>query len=189
MTDAQRFLETLWGQRPPGYVQIWRLADRRSWYFRNCAAAAAYCEGEVDVYTCVALAGRAYGPYKRAKANQTVALAGLWLDIDVNGGPDDKQGAAPDIDAAMELAHRHRDPTMIVNSGHGLHAWWLFDEPWHFQNMDDQAAAATASAQWYHLHQPDGWKVDPAHDLARLLRVPGTYNGKGGGQVPVTVAA
>lgn len=189
-SDAHRFLTALWGPKPPGLIQVWRLGDRRSFYPRAAIGAAGLIDGETDVYIGVACAGQDHGRYKRAKADQAVAIAGLWLDIDVNGGPDNKTGAAPDKDTAIGLAHDLMPPTLIVDSGYGIHAWYLFDAPWHFKNLDDQAAAALASEQWFALHRTAagdrGFSIDHAHDLARLMRPPGALNGKGGEAVPVT---
>lgn len=191
VTPAQRFLETLWGPNPPGYIHLWRLSDRRSWYARSANGAAYYADGHTDVYTGAALAGQDHGRLNRTKAAQTVAIAGLWLDIDVNGGPENKAGVAPTKQAALDLAHRLAEPTLTVDSGYGIHAWHLFHQPLRFRNLDHQAEWGRASAQWYALHRgqahAQGWSIDHTHDLARLLRPPGTINGKGGGRAPVTL--
>ena len=187
------FLALLWEPQPPQgtYVQVWRLRDRRSFYLRGHQAADYYAHQHEDTYTGVALAPRDLGPRRRCPASQAAAIPGLWLDIDTNGGPDHKHGAAPSLDHAEQLASAALEPTITVHSGHGLHAWWLFDTPWRFQHVDEQQAAAQASAQWQHLHrrhaQEEGWTVDHTHDLARLLRPPGTINAKGGQHAPVTV--
>ncbi len=34
-------------------------------------------------------------------------------------------------------------PSIIVASGHGLHAYWLLHEPWLFENDDDRHRAAS----------------------------------------------
>lgn len=187
------FLAELWGPQPPHgtYVQLWRLRDRRTFYLQAHQAADYYAAGHEDVYTGVALAHADHGPRRRCPAHQAAAIPGLWLDIDVNGGPDRKHGVAPSLDHAAQLAKTALDPTITIASGHGLHAWWLFDTPWRFETTEEQQAAAQASAQWQHLHRQhalkDGWTVDHTHDLARLLRPPGTINAKGGQRAPVTL--
>jgi hypothetical protein len=84
-------------------------------------------------------------------------------------------------------------PTLLISSGYGVHAWWLLHEPWRFASRDEQQHAATMSAQFHALHHAAaaerGWALDHTHDLARLLRLPGTVNGKGGGDAPVCVLA
>lgn len=188
---AAEFLQLLWGDQPSGLIQLWTLSDKRSTYLRNPVGAGVIANGRPDVYTGVALSGQDYGRNRRCKASDTVALAGLWLDLDVNGGPEDKQGVAPSSDAALALAHQHLEPTLVVNSGYGLHAWWLFEKPWRFATPAERDRAAYGSAQWYELHRRDakrdGWTIDGTHDLARLLRLPGTINGKGGLRASVSV--
>jgi hypothetical protein len=177
------FLERLWGPEPPGLIELWTLAGRKSHYLRSpLGAGVVAAPGRPDVYTGVALAFKALGAGRRARAIQRIALAGLWLDLDVCGGPDGKTGAAPSKDAAAELAGAIVEPTLVVDSGYGVHAWYLFEEPWRFENRDEQHGGALAAAQWYALHRARanarGWTIDHTHDLARLLRIPGTVNAK-----------
>lgn len=189
---ATEFLLGLWGRKPPGQLHMWVRDGKKSHYPLSAHGAdiIAY-QGRPDVYTGVSLTHKNHGAHKRPLNEHAVAVAGLWLDLDVDGGPDNKTGAAPDRDRAYRLAHQVATPTVIIDSGYGLHAWYLLTEPWRFLTLDDQHQAATASAQWYQLHrtiaQADGWTVDHTHDLARLLRLPGTSNGKGGLNAPVDV--
>lgn len=181
--NAADFLRTLWGDRPPGLIELWTKDGKKSQYLRSPTGAGVVATpGRSDVYTGVALAHQDPGRSKRAKATERIALAGLWLDIDVCGGPDRKTGVAPNRNAALAIAHTITAPTLVVDSGYGLHAWWLFDTPWAFRTIAEQQQAQLAAAQWYHLHrqaaQAKGWTIDHTHDLARLLRIPGTMNGK-----------
>lgn len=131
----------------------------------------------------------------RLSATDARGLAGLWLDVDVVGGPDVKRKTpAPSRDAAFAVAHALLPPTAIVDSGYGLHAWWLFEEPWIFSGALEQRQAARISRGWHRLHQRVAWKrgftLDSCFDLARLLRLPGTVNAKDPGRpVPVTLLA
>lgn len=165
------FLELLWGERPPGQVQVWRLSDRKSFYPPSGLAADIHA-GRPDVFTCVALAwARAdKSPRRRPSARHAVALAGMWLDIDAQG------------EDALQVARAICEPTLLVSSGHGLHAWHLFEEPWAFASGDEQRAGALMAAQWQALHRKAaarrGLGLDHTHDLARLMRLPGTVNAK-----------
>lgn len=186
--NPSTFLALLWGKTPPGLIQLWTKHNKASNYLRNPAGADIIANNQTDIYTGVGLAARDHGKHRRCQADQIAAIAGLWVDLDVNGGPENKAGAAPNHDAARALAHIELAPTLVIHSGYGLHAWWLLEEPWVFQTTEDRDRAALASAQWYELHrQHSNWTIDGTHDLARLLRLPGTINGKGGQQAPVTV--
>lgn len=189
MKAAQRFLEALWGDPPPGLIQVWQLDGRRSYYARAVAGAAYYLADHVDAYIGVGLAHRDLGRHRRARNEQVVAIPGVWLDIDVDGGPENKTGAAPTVDAALDLASAVLPPTLTVSSGYGVHAWHLLPAPWRFADRDDQLAGAKLAAQWSALHRQAaadrGWSIDATHDLARLLRAPGSFNGKGNDPAPV----
>lgn len=66
-------------------------------------------------------------------------------------------------------------PSVIVDSGGGLHAYWLLREPWLLVSDDTRQAAEIVQRLW--VQQVVG--ADPSvHDLVRILRVPGTRNFK-----------
>lgn len=175
--DARAFLEALWGDMPQSngpFIQIWSLGDRRSTY--HASVAGVNVDGERDVFTAVGLTARRHGATQRAKADQICAIAGLWLDIDV--GPQ----ACHTRNDAFALASAHAQPTLTVSSGSGLHAWYLFPEPWVFRTISERERAKIIAQQWCALHQQtaakQGMRIDSVGDLARILRVPGTLNAK-----------
>lgn len=71
-------------------------------------------------------------------------------------------------------------PSLIVHSGHGLQIYWLFKELAGFHTKDDREAFSRLCRGWQQLFQQagrdQGWHVDSTADLARVLRIPGTYN-------------
>jgi putative DNA primase/helicase len=127
---------------------------------------------------------------KRGNAKGAAVMPGCWLDLDI-AGPGHKQENLPSEDDAMGFLESLLKPTMIVHSGGGFHVYWLFEKPWTFKSEEDNSLAQAISAgfQRYVLNkgQEHGWKIDNASDLCRLLRLPGTFNHKGGGKVPVKV--
>jgi len=169
------FLTALWGPQPRGYAQVWTLADRRSTYLKDPAAAANF-DGHEDVFCAVGMTTTRLGPRQRAKAQQVAAIAGFWLDLDVG------EGGAPTRDDAFTLAAAHLAPTILVDSGNGLHAWYLLHEPWLFTSREQQTEAASLARRFVALHAQTaarrGWRIDSVGDLARLMRLPGTLNAK-----------
>jgi len=134
------------------------------------------------------IAGR---PAGRGKAEDVAAIGALWADIDLasEAHPGKKLPATVD-EAEAILARVPLVPSMLVHSGHGLHAYWLLDRPWVFQDAQDRARAATLARGWHgavcSAAEALGWKLENLGDLARVLRLPGTWNYNGGGQ-PVEV--
>jgi putative DNA primase/helicase len=188
--NASDFLSGLWTPTPPGLILTWELATKQSRWLKAPAGAIGIAPGTPDLYTGVGLAHKDHGRTRRTPNSEVIAIPGLWADIDVNGGPDEKTGAAPDRDAAIELANAILEPTVLVDSGYGVQGWWLFPEPWKFASREEQAEAATRAAQWQKaLRDKAGFGLDYTHDLARVMRLPGTINAKGGQRKSVRVVA
>jgi hypothetical protein len=63
---------------------------------------------------------------------------------------------------------------MIVDSGHGLHVYWLFNEP---IEVNDQERKFYEPKQ--RILQSSILEADSTHDSGRILRIAGTMNVKG----------
>ncbi len=111
----------------------------------------------------------------RGRNDCAAALLAASLDVDCNepGRPTKQQALA----ALGELPIL---PTLIVESGGGLHAYHLFREPYLLTDDTDRAQAAGLVRGWQamvrRLWASRGWKLDATHDLARVLRLAGTVN-------------
>ena len=102
-----------------------------------------------------------------SKASIKVAV-GLWADVD---GKDFKGGKA---EALQRLQDFPLQPTITTDTGNGGQGIWLFKEPLPIQGEAD-------ITRFEHLNRRlrQVLNADPAAvDLARVLRVPGTWNVK-----------
>jgi hypothetical protein len=110
----------------------------------------------------------------------------LYVDLDVGAAvPGKPPKYATKKEALSELLEYCRDkflpPSLIVDSGGGIHAYWVFDQPMPL-------ARWTALATEFKKHLADnGVLADPAvtGDAARILRVPNTMNFKTGRPHPL----
>lgn len=124
----------------------------------------------------------------RGLAAAVSTIPGLWVEIDI-AHPCHSASALPRTLAEVRelLAMFPYPPSWIVHSGHGIHAWWLFAEPWHFDAQAEHDAAAMLERRFQRWFQEKarerGWKIDTTADLARVLRLPGTWNRKVEGEV------
>lgn len=188
MREAQAFLRELFGSDLPDglLIQMWWKQDKGTRYCESYNEAAKLVAGKPpDWYVSVSLAPRNYGTNRRSPAKESAGIPGLWADIDVNGGPENKKNAAPDLEAAAELAKSILEPTLLLTSGYGIQAWWLFEDgPWIFGSEEERDQAIRMAAGWINgiraKAKERGYTIDATQDLARLMRVPDTVNAKGG---------
>jgi hypothetical protein len=192
--EARLFLRKLFGSKPEElYVLLWTLPDKRSRWFRDVDAAAAAVEplSRHDVYVGVGLASRDYGPSHRCPSEEIAGLVGFWADLDLRSDAHKKNALPATIQDALTIIPDLIPPTIVVSTGNGAHAWWLFKEPYIFDD-EERKQAASLVARWHTLLRLNaasrGWAFDRLSDLARVLRVPGTTNFKDpNNPKPVTV--
>ena len=180
-SDAIRFFNLLFGKMPDGaWLNLWRKAGLQSDWFQDIDLAAEWANGKMNTYVGMAMVKQSGGPHDRIKSKDAGALPGLWADLDVFGQAHTEDNLLPDLDAALALLDDlPRKPTLIVDSGHGLQAYWLFEEPWIFKTLDERDLARRTLRGWLaeiRKHTPH--QVDSVGDLARVLRIPGTINHK-----------
>lgn len=137
-----------------------------------------------EVYYGVCARREGLGPSSRGNIGDCRAIPGFWLDIDLaNQQAHAAQNLPPSLDDALEiLASYEHPPTAIVDSGFGLHAYWLFDQPM----MMDPSSAKIWHGHCKAFQEPfirwaaaKGWHVDQTGTVDRILRLPGTTNHKG----------
>ena len=190
----------LWQRKPlPTNPADGSRAQKTSYWCRSVSEAAQLLQRQVpyrdsDWYTGCGLSGRAYGAYARCKAPDIVALPGLWLDMDVCDGVHKKKNLPETQDQALEMLHAMPlPPSVVVHSGGGLQGWWLLDTLVHLVHPGVAPAhepfiphvlGATLSERWTRhlivLCGKRGWTADSTFDLARVMRLPGTWNVKRG---------
>ena len=188
---AQAFLRRLWPENIPEdqWLLLWTLTSsgsRRSQWYRDTEEVV--IPADRNVYLGVGLSPRNYGPHGRCPTEEIVTLPGLWADVDY--GQEGHQGGKnypPDLATTVSIIEaKFPKPSLVVHSGHGLQVWWLFDEP--VEVTDDNRTHVRQAAVAFHevLKRRMGeYALDAVHDLARIMRIPGSVNHKDE-PVPVT---
>lgn len=117
------------------------------------------------------------GEVTRSKAN-VGELAGAWCDTDLKDMPE-----GTTIETLISAAKGLRlPPSAINNSGHGIHCFWFFKEGLEpdLETVDRLELVLRQLA--------DVMAGDMAVcEVARLMRLPGTHNTKGGGSIEVKI--
>jgi hypothetical protein len=139
----------------------------------DVAAVADFCTIHLDENVYVGVATR------RTRDNGTAENCGeLWcafIDIDFKG--------VDETTARRRLAEFPLRPHVAVTSGNGVHVYWRLKEPFVFP---DDKPAALSLLKRLALHFGGDLSVV---DVARILRVPGTFNFKYDTPQPVAEAA
>lgn len=194
-TPTHLWLRTLYGNSP-GFFTVIVFVDgkpRTTWYETNdidrVAVAIGKAAEKFDVYCSVATY-KARPEKGRGSLKDVQSIPGWWADLDI-GTEGHKPAQRPNpanVDEAMSILDDMPKPTAVIHSGGGLQVWWLFEEPWVFE---DPADAQRASNEWQNrlVQQGEarGFHVDSLGDLPRILRVPGTQNHKTDNIRPVTL--
>jgi hypothetical protein len=179
-----------------GWLCLWTKGDKRSvWlqYPKDAGEAlkrAKELSKTEDVYYGVCLYKESLGASHRGTAKDASVLPALFLDIDVT---DRSAHKSSDLPSSMEeaqqfLAGLPLQPSFTIDSGHGIHAYWLFEEPIDIEKVGLDRISRTMKS-WNEaingLAAEHCWKFDMVCEPARVLRVPGTLNHKTGTPVPV----
>lgn len=149
-----------------------------------------YLKQKRDVYFAVA---KFEEPKKGRVQTNVQALKALWLDIDcgekkaevnkITGRPDGYIDQAAGAKKLQEFCNTvGLPPPTIVNSGRGLHTYWVFDRE---VTREEWKPVALRLRQ---LCEKQEFYVDPVvFEESRILRVPGTLNYKDDPPKPVEV--
>jgi putative DNA primase/helicase len=172
--DFQALLAHL--HRPGGYGHFWRKAGKLTtwWNGEGLPALPTTRDLYFGVHPCTAIPptnadGKPQPPERvRAQLPYIAAVNCLFGEYD-----------AKDFGNSKETARAHIDlleppPSVIIDSGGGWHCYWLLTDPWLLTTPLERERAKVLQAQWVRYVGSD----DGAKDLTRVLRVPGTVNGK-----------
>ena len=178
------FLHLLWGAKPEDhYVLLWTWPDKRSHWFRDVAQAAEFAATtgqQKDVYIGLGCSKEEYGAGRRCKSEEITGLCGLGTDLDLRSAAHGDKPLPTTIAEALSILPVGFPPTIILATGNGVHAWWLFKEPLMFDSDQERADVARLLGRWHTMLRLNaaakGWVYDRLSDLARILRIPGTKN-------------
>jgi P4 family phage/plasmid primase-like protien len=178
-----KFLNVLFGNivTEDAAIQLYDLEQDGVWprakRFSSVEAAGEFADANDDknvFFNCALMAKGA----KRGKSEDARVLPALFADIDAACGKHDgKRATKAEILAMLEDGFDVPPPSIVIDSGGGIHAYWMFDEP-----LRDMGLAAELllglNDKLKEWHTTQGYNYERLKDLARVLRVPETYNHK-----------
>lgn len=196
------FLQVLWPEDLSGIFYLSTIEKKGdakalidTYWFDDIGEAAGYIPklNGADIYYGVGLAkerpaGR-NSKKVRCKADNVAAIPALWVDLDVEKKGSKKRYFPDRGSARTFLMSLPLTPSILVWSGGGYHAYWLFEEPVEINNDGERQFFSDLSEGWQKYMRDragrDGIAIDSTFNLDRILRVPGTVNHKWGVDVEV----
>jgi hypothetical protein len=138
-----------------------------------------------DTKNSVTMSLNVFNGMNRQEQN-CIAVNGIFIDIDTQEGthnaadieryPKTNQIGIDTLDIITE------SPTVVVNSGGGLHVYYLFDKPFTIES-EAQRKYIKEVIREFGLAMKDsfdklGYHLDITFDLSKTVRLPGTFNKK-----------
>lgn len=136
-----------------------------------------------DVHFAVAQHAQSTLETRTRRVASVVVLPGFWVDIDVVTGKHAEKNLPQSVEETVEFLYSLKvKPSLVVFSGGGLHAYYLFKDMLLITNEEERNSAIKLSKAFgkYVCEEGKarGWILDDVSDLARILRLPGTRNHK-----------
>jgi putative DNA primase/helicase len=113
----------------------------------------------------------------RGTASDIVRVDSLWADLDVKKTGLESMGLARRVIGEVSMLIG-ATPVAVVMSGHGLQPRWRLEEPMINDHPETARIVKDFGRLVQHVADRLGGKVDSVHDLARILRAPGSVNNK-----------
>lgn len=181
-----QFLNKLNTGKTTGYTNTWTLPDKETtWYKRNQRQSQydeATSQTGKNVFFSINPTKTPKSSSQRATNKDVSELSAIFLDLD---GRNDKKPKNPET--PQELI-KFLDgtilppPTYIVSTGNGIHAYWIVEGGFLITDDESRKNAEALTKSFTGIAQSEGKKLgysfDSCHDLARVGRVPGSYNNK-----------
>lgn len=183
----KEFLQLLWPSGPSGFLTLWDLHSSRSKHIDDLdlfvEEALALDKGPGQAFFGVASRCLGLPSYEQGKARQLVALPAMFVDVDYGDLGHKSKKLPPDEKTALELLDLFPlKPSVIVNSGFGLHAYYVLEEPLKIVKPEECKRAESTIKDFQHkmieTFSQKGFHLDDVATLPRVLRVPGTHNKK-----------
>jgi hypothetical protein len=132
--------------------------------------------------------GKTWNGAYRGHIESATELTFLWADIDLEESGKRNGKNYPSLEVAMEALERlPLPPSIFIFSGNGIHVYWLFDAPIDAQKYQHLVDKWQVLIKDNLIDESTGedFDLDNTQDIARVLRLPGTINSKGGKEVKI----
>lgn len=123
------------------------------------------------------------GEHERGRSTDVSHLCAVHADFDISGPAHSEQDLPKSAeDVLVLLDELPLKSTVVINTGYGIHAYWILYQPVYIEDGDNRSIAERTLSGlgnfFIERSRAHGWKLDNVFDLARMLRAPGSNNFK-----------
>ena len=186
--DTKDFLSEIYKGCLEGYLTLTTLPERKTLWFKvseieKALLLASKYGTKTNTFFGVGLRKKVLKNGFRGSERDILCITTLYVDIDVKSEAHAQTSLPSSVDEATDFLHGLKiKPSIIVNSGNGIHGYWLLDKPFIIETEEDRKHISSIFKGFGKYVNGEakkrGWKIDSIYDLARILRVPGTINHK-----------
>ena len=142
--DTKAFLSTIYRGCKEGYITLTLLPERKTLWFKvneidKISEAAQKYGTKTNTFFGVGLRRKVLQNNLRGSENDILTITTLYADVDIRSNAHAETALPCSIDEATKFLNSlPLKPSIIVNSGNGLHAYWLLDTPFRIQSAKDK---------------------------------------------------
>lgn len=186
------FLNLIFERCEGGYLVIWQYKGKKARRYAidnaddmQAAAQFIYEHRTEALYFNVATQREKGTAAKRGTKDDLFQLPFIWIDFDLDIKPNKKNPYPPREHAEAALNDMPLKPSLMVATGGGLHAYWLFDEPLDVSTRElVEKWERDLTQPWLELLRDKlkrygSYTIDGTQDITRTLRVIGTVRENG----------
>ncbi|WP_430439939.1 hypothetical protein [Shinella sp.] len=193
------FIFALWGARFSGALKIWRKTTKATLSYttddiEKLLEDVSRKQHTEDLYIGLSTQPHDLDPSARGSNETAVALPGIVADIDFASSKASNKKYPRDAETALALINSFPEkPFFIQHTGNGFHVIYAFDQVFVIGNREDRRKAQAILRQFGrrlmdHFREA-GYEIDNVFDVARIFRVPMSFNHKSGSPKLVDVVA
>ena len=182
--QAEQLFDLLFSKIPAvNFAYLWTKQDKKTYPFEIADTKHAMVKKAIelsnsgfDVYHCVNPVNvKPSG--KRGDESVVAYQTACIVDIDIASDAHKQSDLAPSFDVAK--SYLPFQPSILINSGYGLHAYYVFDSPIAITDDNREEIKRRNNLLLDVVRsRSNGKKIDGVGDLPRILRTPGTFNYK-----------
>ena len=94
---------------------------------------------KTNVFFWVGLRNKVLPNGQRGSEKDILCVNTLCADIDIKGNAHAQTSLPANVDEATDFLHDLKiKPSIVVNSGNGIHGYWLLDKPFIIETEEDR---------------------------------------------------